>query len=124
MGTNFYWREHDFMDHPIFERMLGEGTRDDEGIHIGKSSAGCTFSLHVYPDNEHLPSNLLQWRQRWMQREGHIFNEYGEELTVDEMMAKITHRGKVDELKRHEIDGRFCVGHGNGTWDELVGEFS
>ena len=29
-----------------------------------------------------------------------------------------------NNLYRHTIDGSFCIGHGEGTWDLFVGDFS
>jgi hypothetical protein len=67
-----------------------------------------------------------------------IKNEYGEIVSPEGMLEVITARactlknrplgGGYEEgpngLIRHLIDGRFCVGHGEGTWDLINGEFS
>lgn len=29
-----------------------------------------------------------------------------------------------NNLLRHKIDGQFCIGHGEGTWDYCIGDFS
>ena len=29
-----------------------------------------------------------------------------------------------NNLLRHRVDGRHCVGNGEGTWDYIIGEFS
>lgn len=134
MGTNYYMQEK-----PPCE-CCG---RPFESKHIGKSSAGWCFSLHVddeIPDLEH-------WIRLWTD-ETVILDEYGTRVSVNEMLKVITerkgsgwdrapigydswadfHANNHSEkgpsgLLRHRID-RFCVGHGAGTWDNCIGEFS
>jgi hypothetical protein len=146
MGTNYYLRQ------PKGEACPHCGRFDEgEKLHIGKSSFGWCFALHVIP-SEGL-NDLDDWRMRW--RSGVIENEYGERLMPEAMDAVITKRGNGkychdghwdakswlgyrDEdhfhasnhsergpkgLLRHKI-GRYCVKHGEGTWDCLPGEFS
>lgn len=129
MGTNYYLREN----------ACGHCGRSDDQLHIGKSSAGWCFSLHVIPE-EGLNS-LDDWRIRWTK--GRIFDEYGTEVSPDDLIERITERGSLvpsnwterdyemnsavpgpNNLARHLIDGRHCVGHGEGTWDLIAGEFS
>jgi hypothetical protein len=108
-----------------------------EKIHIGKSSGGWCFALHVYP--EHGIRDLDDWVQAF--KYGTIFNEYDDPISVDGMMWTITDRKWHSEdftddfleanqaergpngLLRSQI-GRGCIGHGSGTWDLIVGEFS
>jgi hypothetical protein len=129
MGTNYYLRE-DACQH------CG---RSDERLHIGKSSAGWCFALHVIPEEG--INSLDDWRIRWTK--GRIFDEYGTEVSPDDLNDRITHRGRAEpsgwtprdyaenhaepgpnNMARHKIDGRHCVGHGEGTWDLIAGEFS
>lgn len=137
MGTNFYWYERPPCPH------CG---RDFKAIHIGKSSAGWCFSLHV--DAELGINSLDDWRAKFAVPGSWIKNEYDETVSVDEMLRCITERGPRDTEKmpygysswemfyeangtmpgpngmlRHRID-RHCVGHGEGTWDLIPGEFS
>lgn len=130
MGTNYYL-ERDVCPH------CG---RSDERLHIGKSSAGWCFSLHVDPDEG--VNNLDDWKALWSAPNARIVDEYGREKSPDEMLETITERawphreGRNDKyyadnhaepgpnnLMRHAI-GRFCVGHGDGTYDLIPGEFS
>ena len=56
-----------------------------------------------------------------------IVDEYGGEILLDELLKIITERtrhGSDQPLLRHTVDGILCVGHSEGTWDYLVGEFS
>jgi len=135
MGTNFY-----LYDQPPCEKC----GRPFKPKHIGKSSAGWCFTLHVEPDEG--IHDLGDWRERWAKPAAYIENEYGDRISPEEMDSIITKRGPgrhtPDEpdpwsprdyeqnyavpgpngLVRHRI-GRFCVGHGEGTWDLVVGEF-
>jgi hypothetical protein len=122
--------------------------REDEGerLHIGKSSAGWVFALHVIPEQG--IHDLPDWLARM--DSGVIRNEYGEPLTRAELLPIITERrGRDDKwtrawsgydseaafhvrncsergphgLLRHSV-GRYCLRHGDGTWDCILGEFS
>jgi len=122
MGTNYYWRAD--------ER--------DESIHIGKSSAGWCFALHV---TEELTS-LDDWVAEWG-KPGYIQDEYGTRHTPEQMFKVITNRrwhrpdllswrvdGRNNAVKgpngllRSRIDNEHCTGHGEGTWDLHPGKFS
>lgn len=146
MGTNYYWRAEDTTC-PHCQRR----DPDEVRLHIGKSSGGWCFSLHVDP-KEGITS-LEDWIEKF--KTGLIEDEYEESVSPDEMLTIITNRagmipfderdwhrifpfGYADEadfhrknssergpnnLLRHKI-GRYCIGHGEGTWDLMVGEFS
>lgn len=129
MGTNYYVR---------FDACPHCGHSEDE-YHIGKSSGGWCFSLHVDPDKGITTLGEVMD----IADKGKIYNEYGEIITPDEMYAIITKRYWERErekqhswyeqnraldgpngLVRHVIDGARCIGHGEGTWDYITGEFS
>jgi hypothetical protein len=131
MGTNYYWHEKPECSH------CG---REFEGVHIGKSSGGWCFSLHVYP-NDNI-NDWPDWKERLCQPGSHIRNEYGERVTLEEMVAIVTKRawkspGTRDVqyltsnhaaegpygLMRHAI-GHGTIAHGEGTWDLLDCDFS
>ena len=135
MGTNYYLIRKDDVCHCCGHKK--------EPLHIGKSSYGWCFALHVEPDKDNFPHTLLEWRALFNLNSYRIEDEYGDELTTDEMLDKITNRShphpntwddyKLEDncaepgpnnLVRHRIDGRHCVGHGEGTWDYITGEFS
>lgn len=137
MGTNYYLET---------QPPCPTCGREYESRHIGKSSAGWCFALHVYPEESTM--NLEDWKQDWRGKQ--IVDEYGRKLTPDEMLAVITDRHwlRRDEplgykdwaefhrinhseegpngLLRHRIGDlqSGCVAHGEGTWDYIVGEFS
>jgi hypothetical protein len=131
MGTNYY----------LEREICPHCGRSDEKLHIGKSSAGWCFSLHVDPDEG--INNLADWQALWSAPDARIVDEYGREKSPDEMLSTITERGwpnrdrdfppdfyrsnhaepGPNNLLRHQI-GRYCVGHGDGTYDLIPGEFS
>ena len=141
MGTNYVWRTGicPTCGHVAEER------------HIGKSSGGWCFALHVYPEEGIL--TLEDWMTKWTtDPQGVIRNEYEEVLSVEEMIAVITkrmwpsrdtfslseHWYEVNHaepgpngLTRHKIERALatgysngCIEHGEGTWDLIIGEFS
>lgn len=134
MGTNYYAVNR--------ENTCEHCGRYDEQdrLHIGKSSGGWCFSLHVIPERG--LNSLEDWQQHLQQRHIIIEDEYGSVLGYEELMKKITDRRGKDpctwppemyrqnyaepgpnNLVRHKL-GEFCVGHGAGTWDLITGEFS
>ena len=138
MGTNYYLRLG----------VCPQCGRAAEELHIGKSSAGWCFALHVGGD---CPSDLPSWYERIqleLARGGRITDEYGEDMSLADLKAEIEERSwtarrnralvpdESDFLRsnhavrgpngmlRSAIDGRHCIGHGEGTWDLITGEFS
>lgn len=142
MGTNYYSVRRGVDYKSVLSFWDLRGTEDC--IHIGKSSAGWCFSLHVVPE---LGINALEdWIRMFIEPDRIIVDEYHEIVPFDRMMGTITQRGSLrtlvedDEflrknhavpgpngLYRHRLDHtrQFgCVGHGEGTWDMIFGEFS
>lgn len=135
MGTNYYYY------HPPLRNVCehcGRGDPAEPPLHIGKSSAGWCFSLHVYPQDG--IRSLEDWQQKLQLPGVVVRNGYDEIVTVQELLATITERSSPNAkspqwlrandatlgplgLARHKIDGRYVVGHGEGTWDYLIGEF-
>lgn len=114
MGTNYYL--HTKPDCECCGRPF-------ESLHIGKSSGGWCFSLHVIPEDS--INTLDDWRYLWNTEGAIIRNEYGETISTDEMESVITDRRWRDMFPtRHYIGGIHCIGHGEGTWDYITGEFS
>ena len=136
MGTNYYAVSPE----NTCEHCGRYDTQDRQ--HIGKSSAGWCFSLHVIPE---LSLNSLEdWQKHLKQRHIVIEDEYGSILSYEELMKKITERRRPDDgqtrwsdvdfrrngaepgpgnLTRHSL-GAHCIGHGDGTWDLITGDFS
>lgn len=139
MGTNYYWNTNE----------CPQCGRGDAPKHIGKSSAGWVFALHVYPEEG--IADLDDWEEVW-KGSGSIRDEYGTPLTVDEMRIVIMARAcpekwegppppiyaNWEQFHAHNLsepgpagllrtrlaaDPR-CTKHGAGTWDCFTGEFS
>ena len=127
MGTNYFLHEQ------VCE-CCGCGR---DVLHIGKSSGGWCFSLHVMPDKG--LNSLPDWVDRWSRPNARIVDEYGKQMSLNDMLLVITARFRdslpdidfvrneampgPNNLIRHQI-GRHCVAHGDGTWDLIPGEFS
>ena len=112
MGTNYYL--HSKPDCECCGRPF-------EPLHIGKSSGGWCFSLHVMPEDG--INTLDDWRALWSVPGSFIRNEYGAKVPLADMESVITQREwKGAFPSRHS--GDYCVGHGEGTWDYIVGDFS
>ena len=133
MGTNYYLYE---------TPPCKECGRPYEPKHIGKSSAGWYFSLHVIPEEG--INELEDWKKLWNHKGAIIKDEYGTTFDKTIIEKEITERGIFEGpskeskrwlaensaencpngLSRARIDGRHCIGHGKGTWDLIIGEFS
>lgn len=114
MGTNFYWLE---------KPPCPTCGHAEEGKHIGKSSVGWVFALHVYPEEG--IHGLDDWIARFFRDGTDIRDEYGKLVPASEMVQRIAGRSAGGrELLRASPDGRHTLGHGPGTWDLHVGEFS
>ena len=136
MGTNYY----------AFN--ICPTCNHEEELHLGKSSAGWCFSLHIYPE---LEINTLEELVQYISNKGYkIKNEYGEEKTINEFLDVVTNRSWPHERKfpdgwyagwsdfleenhaeegpnglvRHKLENGHCIGHGEGTWDYIIGDFS
>jgi hypothetical protein len=140
MGTNYYAYRimtcpHCHTDIPI---------PGDESWHIGKVSVGWCFSLHVIPEED--LHTLDDWAQFLSDKL--IKDEYGEELTFDQMIKLITERKRAElptdfdprtaeigpnNLLRGKIRAVHylrgipyesnVIGHGDGPWTLQKGDF-
>jgi hypothetical protein len=83
MGTNYYFRK------PLTNHCEHCGrSNPPEELHIGKSSGGWCFALHVIPEND--ICSLADWEALWPT--GTIVDEYGDELSPNAMLRVITGR--------------------------------
>lgn len=147
MGTNYYITTGRKIK--CCECPNCNGTKD-EILHVGKSSGGWCFALRVYPE---LGINTLKdWDI--LLKNGQIKDEYGKDVSYTKMISEITersfHKRDLSQYhygvypqniswqnflnKNHAIEGpnnllrakisEYCIGHGEGTWDYFVGDFS
>lgn len=113
MGTNFY----------LIRECCEHCGRGSDRLHIGKSSAGWVFSLCTHPDEG--INSLADWEEQWSQPNTRIMNEYGDAVPLAHLKEIILERRWRGEVpRRHPIDGRHCIAHGDGTYDLMQGEFS
>ena len=111
---------------------------EQERKHIGKSSAGWVFALHVYPDQG--IKDLPDWYDLWGKLGVRIRDSYGGVLTRVEMLDQVLgrfgarHRNKESELwfmqngaepgpyglARAKLGPR-VIGHGLGTYSLHIG---
>lgn len=149
MGCNFYLHG---LEETIPCPHCGQDISEPP-LHIGKSSGGWVFALHVIPERD--LNSLDDWMALLRKHEPttEIRSEEGEVLSIAELNDRIVDRrwhhsvedrdfpdGWYRSLKdfyerncaepgpnnliRSKVDGVYCVGHGEGTWDLRAGEFS
>ena len=76
--------------------------RPDEGpLHIGKSSAGWCFSLHVIPEKG--INDLADWVDLWQAPGARIQDEYGLDVPPDKMLRNITGRSRASDWTETEV---------------------
>ena len=92
MSTNYYIKtgkkEKVIFDHEC-EHII------DETLHIGRYSRGWKFSLHIIPEKN--INGLNDWKNIF--QNGRIEDEYGSEISYDDMLNKI-----VGEYKDKGLD--------------------
>lgn len=127
MGTNYYYH-HD--------RPCKECGRFFDETHIGKSSWGWCFALHVTDEIR----NLDDWKKLFAVPGSVIQNEECDTIAVEDMLSIITERSGTATLAKLQLLGDVelgpnglarsiigrsrCIGHGEGTWDLIIGDFS
>jgi hypothetical protein len=122
------------------------GKEAEERIHLGKSSGGWCYSLHVCPEEDiYNYQDILVMIDEKMSNGWKVKNEYGETLSLNDWQEIVTKRQgrKITpdhwswswywknsacpgpcNLARHLLDHTHCIGHGEGTYDYIVGDFS
>lgn len=85
MGTNYYLRTGKKITRTCdcgFEHEM------DEELHIGKSSCGWKFILHIIPERG--INELEDWEELF--KNGKIFDEYDREVSTEDMLDCILNR--------------------------------
>jgi len=132
MGTNFY----------LHAPACSHCGHAEEPLHLGKSSAGWCFGLHIYPDKL-----LCDWQDMWSHIDALVENgnheikdEYGDTVDPALFFSIVWDRSRQEPpslqwlkdnhavpgpygLARHKLDDH-CIGHGEGPFDYIVGYFS
>lgn len=109
MGTNYYWRYN----------ICPHCGRYDE-VHIGKSSAGWQFTLHGYRDTDpevELSVKVMSWKdwKELLSREGKIFNEYGNEVPLADLVANVEAPERKSMLNHYD----YCQEHHEGCLESM-----
>lgn len=136
MGTNYYFN----IEAPPPCECCGRHYEEDS-IHIGKSSAGWHFALHVIPEKG--LNSFCDWFEFLHNTKGNIVDEYGNIVSIEQLVLTILNRKWDDSniikgadwykansavpglrgLVRAAVDGWHCIGHGDGTYDYIKGDF-
>lgn len=127
MGTNYYLQVN-------YCLSCGRG----DALHIGKSSQGWAFALHVYPKNDICDGltdetmgalevsgieSWSEWKSLITAPGAVITDEYGNTIAGADMVNRITDRGGLRGLRSHaEVDR--TAKRGLGTYDYCKGDFS
>jgi len=135
MSTNYY------LHAPVCPHC---GNEEEPPLHLGKSSIGWCFGLHVYPED-----GINNWQQMWSKidyltkdHNYEIRDEYGDFVGSGKFFSIVWDRsGNPDKLfdeqwlknnyatlgpyglARHVLLAGHCIGHGEGPFDYLVGDF-
>lgn len=142
MGINYYVKSP---ENPKCECCGHQEPSEDK--HIGKSSYGWNFALHVYPEEG--INDLDDWIP--ILKDSEIVDESDCSISFEQLMDTITKRKRTSEanpwnkndnitktykelitndiiltekgLARMKLSS-FCIKHGQGTWDCFIGSFS
>jgi hypothetical protein len=126
MGTNYYLKK----ESPS-KCVTCKHDPDEKVLHIGKSSYGWCFSLHIIPEEG--INSLDDWKAAWGASGAKILNEYDEEVLPEDMLKIITTRGpgkwspEGREPQRHapfHKENPGTVREGPGSYDLILGDFS
>ena len=126
MGTNYYLKK----ESPS-KCVTCKHDPDEKVLHIGKSSYGWCFSLHIIPEEG--INSLDDWKAAWGASGAKILNEYDEEVLPEDMLKIITTRGPGKwspegmEPHRHSpfhSENPGTVREGPGSYDLILGDFS
>lgn len=103
MGTNYYLTISDKTPERLKELITQDGEfihseQDIKGLHIGKSSGGWCFSLHVHPTLK--INSLKDWKKLFDQ--GLILNEYMDHISTEDMLKCILEREGSPQAPRNE----------------------
>lgn len=118
MGTNYYYEPAPGPMCPTCKHQ-----EPTESLHIGKSSAGWVFALRIWPEkNIH---TLEDWKMLWASG-GQIRDEYGGQITPQEMLTEITQRFFPRGLRTQDEGQEICrfIKPGERTFKLCNYEFS
>ena len=134
MGTNHY------LHAPACPHC---GKEQEDVIHLGKSSQGWCYGLHVRPEwGIHTFNDVGAMITDKIQDRWQIKDEHGTALSKGQWEEIVTKREWEKTRTTHDwfprnhaikgpnglarcaIDDWHCIGHGEGTYDYIIGDFS
>lgn len=96
MGTNYYLHE---------AKPCPTCGHSNPPRHIGKSSAGWVFMLHVYPEEG--INTYEDWYERWTRQGAVIMDEYGvNQIPLQFMVKTVTARAGTLRSTSHRPEGQ------------------
>ena len=100
----------------LIERLSGF---EPDILFIGISAGGWVFGLSLYSNCK--INSIRDWYKLFNRDSNRIVDEYGNVITVDEMMSIITDRPVFkDELKRYsDLHKHQTITVGGGSWDYI-----
>lgn len=110
MGCNYYWRE-------VTAKACVHCDRDAEYtfLHIGKASAGWTFSFRAHPDRGLV--TWAAWRELLKSDRGQIVDEYDHVSSFADFENRVMIRKQQKDFRTHAIahpSGCFLDPEGHG----------
>jgi len=113
MGTNYYAITTERCPNCLHP------TGEPSSLHIGKSSLGWVFALHIHPEEG--IKTLGDWVDYITYNDARIEDEYGRTLDLRELLNRIVKQQATWEATLFRQAG---ATHGPGPWDMLTGDFS
>ena len=89
MGTNYY----------LHQSVCESCGRGDNELHIGKSSAGWAFALHVGDAGSGQPASVTEWMSVLSSPDGIIRDEYDCQVSLIELLRTMFHRAGGPKTK-------------------------
>jgi hypothetical protein len=128
MSTNYYAVKGEWQSGEEFETIKQHFSGRPAMIHIGKSSAGWCFSLHVYPEMH--VRTLDDWKSladKLIATGWRIEDEYREVIPLENLwrvVERADYKAGAELLRRHKPAENYCIGNGPGHYDYIIGDFS
>ena len=129
MATNYYAVKGEWPSAGEFESIKLTYSGRPAMIHVGKSTGGWSFALHVYPDmNIHTLNDWKALADRLIADGWHFEDEYKAEISP-EALWRVVERADYKEsdlqhLRRSKPSPGYCLGQGEGYYDYITGNFS
>lgn len=129
MAVNYYAVKGDWPSAGEFESLKMGYSGRPAMIHVGKSSGGWNFLLHVYPEQD--IKTLSDWKalaERLIADGWRFESEDRKEISADALWRVVERADYRDSdlmhMRRSKPSPNYCIGHGEGYYDYIIGDFS